>query len=430
MATTLFLVLLTTIAIGVPIASALGLASALALLSQSSLPISLLAQRIFVGLNSFPLLAAPLFILAGALMETGGISDRITRLAHSLVGHIRGGLGMVVVVGTMIFSGISGSSTADTAAIGSVMIPTMVKRGYPRPLATAIVAAAGGMGILIPPCIIMIIYGLLTNTSIAALFMGGFLPGIVMGASVMAATYVMARRQRLPYEASFSLAEVGGAAKRAFFALLMPVIILGGILGGVFTVTEAAVIAVVYGFVCAKFIYRELAWRDLPRILVDSSVVTGAVMLVVGTASIFAWLLTSEQVPLKVATALAEISSSPVFFLVLVNIVYLLIGSVFEVTAALIMTVPILLPVAQSYGIDPVHLGVVVTANMGIGLVTPPVGVCLYVACGISGASIESVVRPLLPLLGMMIATLLLITYVPELTLFLPEMLLGYERVP
>lgn len=426
MATVLVSVLLLGLAIGLPVAATLLAASIAAMAVEGTLPLALLPQRIFVGLDSFPLLAAPLFILAGAIMEVGGISARITQLAYAIVGHIRGGLGMVVILGTMIFSGISGSSTADTAAIGSVMIPAMQRRGYPTPFATAVVAAAGGMGILIPPSIIMIIYGLLTNTSVAALFLAGVLPGTLMCLTGMIATYVIAGRHALPVEPGFSFAALIVAFRRSFFALLMPAIILGGILLGFFTVTEAAVVAVVYGFVVAKFVYRELAWADLPKILIDSGMVTGLVMIVVGAAAIFAWLLTRAQVPLQVTAALSAISSEPWFFLLLVNVIYLVIGCVFEVTAALIMTVPILVPVALAYGIDPVHLGVVITANMGIGLVTPPVGVCLYVACGISGATIEAVARPLLPLLAVMIATLLLITYLPSLTLLLPRLLLGY----
>jgi C4-dicarboxylate transporter DctM subunit len=423
---TLCAVLLVGLAVGIPIASVLGFASAVALFIQGKLPFSLLPQRIFVGLDSFPLLAAPLFILAGSLMETGGISLRITQLAQRLVGHIQGGLGMVVVVGTMIFSGVSGSSTADTAAIGSVMIPTMVRRGYSKEFATAVVAASGGMGILIPPCIIMVIYGLLTNTSVAALFLGGVIPGLIMGGTMLGATYWMARRLGLPTEAAFSAQELGKAVVKSAWALVMPVIILGGILTGFFTVTEAAVVAAVYGLLVSLFVYKELSWSDLPRIFAESGVTTGLVMLVVGTASIFGWILTSQQVPLTVANAFASISSSPWFFLLLINIAYLIIGCVFEVTAALIMTVPILLPVARAYSIDPVHLGVVITANMGIGLVTPPVGICLYVACGISGVPIERVARPLLPFLAVMTATLFLITYAPGITLVLPRYLLGY----
>lgn len=426
MAIALIALLLLGIVVGLPIAASLGVAATVALALYTDLPLTLLVQRIYVGLDSFPLLAAPLFILAGGLMETGGISLRITNFAVALIGHVRGGLGMVVVLATMIFSGISGSSTADTAAIGSTMIPNMVKRGYSPAFATAVVAAAGGMGILIPPSIIMVIYGLLTNTSVAALFLAGIVPGMIMGGAMMVAVWLMANHQDLPVEKEFSAREVITSGYRAFWALLMPIIILGGILGGIFTVTEAAVVAVVYGLVVALFIYRELKVSDLPRILVESGSVTGAVMIVIGTAAIFAWLLTSQQVPLRIAEALASISSEPWFFLLLVNIVFLGIGAVFEVTAALIMTVPILAPLLSQYNIDPVHFGVVLTANLGIGMVTPPVGICLYVACGISKASIESVLRRLLPLLAVMVATLALITFAPEITLYLPRVFLGY----
>jgi C4-dicarboxylate transporter DctM subunit len=426
MAITLIILLLLGIFIGIPIAVALGGASTIALILFSNLPLSLIVQRIYVGLDSFPLLAAPLFLLAGGLMETGGISLRITNLASALIGHVRGGLGMVVVLGTMIFSGISGSSTADTAAIGSVMIPNMVRRGYSPAFATAVVAAAGGMGILIPPCIIMVIYGLLTNTSVAALFLGGVVPGLVMGGTIMVMVWWMAKRQGLPVEKQFSVRDVVSTASRAGWALMMPVIILGGILLGWFTVTEAAVVAVVYGAFVALFVYRELKWSDLPRILVESGATTGAVMIVIGMAAVFAWLLTSQQVPLQVAQWLAGISTKTWFFLLLINLAFLLIGAVFEVTAALIMTVPILMPLVAQYNVDPVHFGVLLTANLGIGMVTPPVGVCLYVACGISKATLESVIIPLAPLLGMMIATLILITYIPEITLYLPKLVLGY----
>ena len=427
MALTLLLSLLLAMMLGIPIAVALGGASALALLVYTDLPITLIVQRIYVGLDSFPLLAAPLFILAGGLMETGGISLRITHLASALIGHVRGGLGMVVVLGTMIFSGISGSSTADTAAIGSTMIPTMIRRGYSPAFATAVVAAAGGTGILIPPCILMIIYGLLTNTSVAALFLGGVLPGLVMGLSMMVAVWWMAKRQGLPVEAHFSARAVAKAAGRAGWALLIPLIIVGGILLGIFTVTEAAVVSVVYGFIIAKFVYRELTWSDVQRVLVKSGATTGAVMLVVGMAGIFAWLLTSQQVPLTLANWLAGISTETWFFLLLVNITLLVTGAFFEETALLIMSVPILMPLLARYNVDPVHFGVVMTANLGVGLVAPPVGVCLFVACGISGAPLEAVFRPLLPLLAVMIATVLLITYWPELTLYLPKTLLGYQ---
>lgn len=428
MTTVLVFILLASLGIGIPIAASLLIASATGIVVEGQLPITVIAQRIFVGLDSFPLLAAPLFILAGSIMEVGGISARITALAQALVGHIRGGLGVVVIMATMLFSGVSGSSTADTAAIGSVMIPTMERRGYPKAFATAVVAAAGGMGILIPPSIIMIIYGLLTNTSVAALFVAGIVPGAITCLAGMVATYLIAKREKLPVEAHFSFAELRVAVRRALWAILMPAIILGGILVGLVTVTEAAVVAVVYGWIVAMFIYKELHWRDMPRILIDSGLITGLVMVVVGVAAVFGWLLTSQQVPLKVTAALSAMSDSPLFFLLLINLVFLLIGCVFEVTAALIMTVPVLMPVALAYGIDPVHLGIVITANMGIGLVTPPVGICLYVACGISKVPMGEAARAMAPLLAVMVATLFLITYVPSITLFLPRVLLGYGQ--
>jgi tripartite ATP-independent transporter DctM subunit len=335
-------------------------------------------------------------------------------------------MGMVVVLSTMLFSGISGSSTADTAAIGSVMIPAMARRGYRPAFATALVAAAGGMGILIPPCILMVIYALMTGTSVAALFVAGILPGTFMGASLLLMVYLIARREGLPTEGRFSPGEVGRSFTRAIPALVMPVIIIGGILSGVFTVTESAVVAVLYGFVLSVLVYRELRWQDLPHILMASGMTTGVVMLVVGVASLFAWLITSAQIPQWIAATLTAVSESPWFFLLLVNVIYLVLGCLFEVTAALIMTIPVILPVAQGYGIDPVHLGVVLVANLGIGLVTPPVGVCLFVACGIGKVPIDEVLRPLWPLLAVMVFSLLVITYLPGLTLFLPRTLLGY----
>jgi C4-dicarboxylate transporter DctM subunit len=415
------------IAIGVPIAVAVGLACYLAILYQGMLPVAVVAQRIFVGLDSFPLLAAPLFILAGAIMDRGGISARITHLAETLVGHIRGGLGMVVVVSAMIFSGISGSHTADTAAVGSVMIPTMIRRGYPPEFTTAVVAASGAMGILIPPSLILVFYGLLTGTSISALFMAGLAPGLLMGAVGFLTTYVMARNRNLPVGDAFNLRKATHAFGDSFWALMMPIIILAGVLLGIFTPTEAAGVAVAYGLFVSMVIYRELKPRDLFEILTNSGVTAGLVMFIVATASVFGWVLASQQVPLKAMNAFVAVSREPWFFLLVVNVVFILIHVVFEATASLIMALPVLFPVAKLYGIDPVHFGIVLTANMGIGLITPPVGLCLCVACGISGAPIDQVTRPLMPLLLTMIATLFLLTFFPEFALFLPRHLLNYQ---
>jgi C4-dicarboxylate transporter, DctM subunit len=422
----LSLVALLGILIGLPIAATLGIISAADIFIEGKLPISLLAQRIYTGLDSFPLVAAPMFVLAGAVMDAGGISLRITRLAHSLVGHMRGGLGMVVVVGAMIFSGISGSHTADTAAIGSVMIPSMVRRGYPPAYATALVAASGAMGILIPPSLLLIFYGLLTGTSISALFLAGLIPGAFMGVVGLVTTYWTARRLDLPTEDHFSFGEFVTALRESFWALLMPVIVLSGILFGIFTATEAAAVALFYGLFVACVIYRDIRLRDIPRICIESAVVSGNIMFVIGAASILSWLMTSHQLPLKVTQALASVSSDPWIFLVLVNIVFIVLHCVLESTASLFMALPILFPVAKAYGIDPVHFGILLTANMGLGLITPPVGLCLCVACGISGEPIEKVVLPLLPQLLTMTFALLVITFFPSVTLFLPRILLGY----
>lgn len=422
-----FLVLLLALAVGLPIVATLILVSLIGIVDVD-LPITLMAQRIIVGLDSFPLLAAPLFILAGSIMETGGLSARIVAFAEAVIGHVRGALAQVVIVSTMLFSGVSGSSTADTAAIGSVMLPEMKKRGYPVEFSTAVVAAAGGMGLLIPPSIILLIYGFLSSTSIAALFIGGILPGMLICGCGMAGVYFMAGKYDLPSGASFSAPRLWDAAKDAGWALLMPVIILVGIRFGVVTITEAAGVAVIYGLFVSMVVYKELRLSDLPRIFTESGVISGLVMVVVGVASIFSWYLTSQQVPLFVTKYLVALTDEKLVILLLLNVIFLLIGAIFEVTAALIMAVPIILPVAKAYGIDPVHLGIVVAANLGMGLVTPPVGICLYVACGISKIPIEKTLKPLLPLLGAMLIGLLLITYIPDISLFLPRVLLDYGQ--
>jgi C4-dicarboxylate transporter DctM subunit len=334
---------------------------------------------------------------------------------------------MVVIVATIFFSGISGSSAADTAAIGSIMIPSMVNRGYPRPLATAIVASAGGMGILIPPCITMIIFALTANVSVGYLFAAGFVPGALMGLSLMVMVYLVARKQGLPSEPRTAC----GGVFRAFIAavppLVMPIIILGGILSGVFTATESAVVAVIYGMFLSMFVYRELHLKDVPGIMVASAKLTGVVMLLLGMCSTFAWLLATQQIPQMIASSMLSVSSSPLVFFLLVNILFLFVGCFMDATPAIIILVPILFPVATKLGIDPIHFGTVLVANLGIGFITPPVGTCLYVAASIGKCSIEDLAKPLLPFLGMMIVTLMIITYIPDVVLFIPRMT-GYVR--
>lgn len=426
MAVVLFATFVVLLILSVPVSYALGLSSLAALLYKGGIPVTILAQRMFTGLDSFPLLAVPFFILAGALMETGGISARLIRLASVLVGHIRGGLGMVVVLSTMMFSGLSGSSAADTAAIGSIMIPQMTKRGYPRGLATATVAASGGFAILIPPCITMIIFGVTANVSIGYLFFAGFLPAFMMGAGMMMAMYWIARRYKLPQEPRAACGEVATAAVKAVPPLLMPVIVLGGIRFGAFTPTEGAIVAVFYSALLSMVFYRELRIRDIPPILVTTAKLTGIVMLLVGMSSTFAWVVASQRIPQLVTEGILGISTNPMVFLFMVNILFLIVGTFMDPTPAIIILVPILFPVSQQLGIDEIHFGTVVVANLGIGLVTPPVGVVLYVAASVGKTTIEEVSRYLLPFFAVLILTLFVITYLPDVTLFVPR-LFGYE---
>ncbi len=421
MALLMFGLLILLIVSNMPVAFAMGMATIVPLWALSEVPLIVIPQRIIVSLDSYPMLAIPLFVFAGFLMETGGISEKIIRLASAIVGFIRGGLAMVVILATILFSGLSGSSVADTAAIGSVMIPSMTRRNYPKEFATAVVAAAGGMGILIPPCITMIIYGMVANTSVGQLFVAGFLPGFLMGVGLIVLTYIVARKRGLPVENVFSMRELIDATKSAFLPLLMPIIIMGGILSGVFTATESAAVAVIYGLILTV-IYREIGLRDLPGILVNAAVTTGIVALLIAMSTAFSWAIAYERIPHMIATFIGDTAGSKIAFLLLINILFLITGSFMDGAAAIILLVPILAPIGESLGIHPVHLGIILVANIGIGMITPPVGICLFTACGISGVGITRVFKPLLPFIVMMISMLLLITYWPAFTLFLPRL--------
>ncbi|MDQ8030427.1 MAG: TRAP transporter large permease [Bordetella sp.] len=345
------LLLLLGLAIGLPIVASLICASALGVLGGTGLPLGVLAQRVFVQLDSFPLLAAPLFIIAGAVMDRGGMSRRMIDFAASMVGHLRAGLAQVAVMSAVLMSSFSGSQTADTAAIGSVLIPEMTKRGYRPQFAAAVVAAAGGMALLIPPSVMLLMYGFLTNTSIGTLFIAGIVPGLMMCLFGAMGVHFAARGEPMPPSIPFSWKTFLVTGKDASWALLMPLLILVCIRFGIATITEAAVIAVVYGLFVSIFIYKDLKVRELPGLFVDSAVLTGVVMAIVGCAAIFSWYLTSERVPTMVGEALRGFTDSKVVLLMLMTVVLLLLGAVFEITAALIMTTPILFPLATSYGV-------------------------------------------------------------------------------
>jgi C4-dicarboxylate transporter DctM subunit len=423
MAAPAFLLLLLLIGLGIPIAFSLGIAGAVMLAFATGRDIlAVVPQQFISSLDSFTLLAIPMFILAGTLMGTGGVAGRLVRMAMAGVGRVRGGLGMVVVVSTIFFSGVSGSSSADTAAIGSITLPEMRKRGYPPGLAAAIVAVGGATAVLIPPVIDLVIIGVVANISIAALFAAGILPGVLNGLAAVVITYVIARRLNLPVEPRLSLRETGRALLSGIPALFLAVIILGGILGGVFTPTEAAGVAVLYALFVSMVIYRELKISDLPRAFATTGRITGIVMLIVGMASVFSWYLTYAGVPRDLGQWLASIPS-PILFLLMVNIVFLFIGLVMDALPAIIVLMPILTPIAVAQGIHPVHFGILVEANIALGMISPPVGVVLYTACAIGRLPMESVVRPLLPYLATMAVVLFLITYFSVITLFLPELL-------
>jgi C4-dicarboxylate transporter DctM subunit len=416
-----FLVLL---AFGVPVAFSMGLATIASFLTLD-IPLETVAQKMMAGIEPFPFVAIPLFILAGGLMETGGISRRLVALATALVGHIRGGLGVVVVASEVLFSGISGSSVADASAIGSVLIPSLVRAGYPPERAAAIVAAASGMGILIPPCLVMVILGAMSGLSISALFLAGFLPGLLMAVALAVTIHVQARRGVLPSsQGSFSWPTLRKAFRDAVLPLGMPVVLFGGILGGVTTATESAVLAVLYAYALDLFVYREMTRADLKKILVQTGITTGAVSLLAGVATSMAWVFATMAVPQAVADTLLSITTSPWLLLTLVMIVMIVFASLLDGLPALIIFYPILATTVAKFGIDPLHFGLLSVAALGIGLILPPIGLLLVVVCQIGNVSLSAVSRPMVPYILILVASLLAIAYVPAVTLILPKLLL------
>ena len=415
--------LIISMVISVPVGMALGIAAFAGMLYVSPDVLIMLPQKFLYGLDSFPLLAIPLFVLAGQLMSSGGLAKRIIAMALIFVGRIYGGLAMVVIFSALLMSGISGSPSANTAAIGSVAIPAMKKLKYPPEFATAVLAAAGGVSTLVPPAIDLIIIGVIANISIGGLFAAGIFPAIVNGVAIMILAYYFSRKMNLPLAKKESFSIKLKVLKDGILPILMIGIILGGIYGGVFTPTEAASVAVVYGFIVSFFIYKELSIEDIPKVLLNTCSLSGVVLLVLATASMFSFILTFERIPHALAQFIVSYADNWILFIILVHIVFILLGMVMDALPAIIVLMPIFLPVAVSLGMEPIHLGILVAANVGIGMITPPVGICLFVACGISKTTIGAVVRPLLPFLIFLIFTLIIITMFPEITLFLPRLL-------
>jgi C4-dicarboxylate transporter DctM subunit len=403
-----------------PIAVALGISSVLSIVAFDLAPLQLVPQQLFSATDSWTLLAVPFFILAGNLLAKTAISERLIRLATVVVGQFPAGLAMVAVIVSIFFAGISGSGPADTAALGAILIPGMVKAGYDRRSAAALMAAGGGIGIIIPPSIALLIYGVVANASVSKLFIAGILPGVLVGLSLFVVSYFLfGRDPGIRPEKRGSLREIGSALKDAFWGLMAPLIILGGIYGGVFTATEAATVAVVYGAIVGFFIHRDLSLSDLPEILVDTGVTTGVVMLLVCTASVFAWVLNTSGTAAAAASGLMHLASGKAVGLLLINGILILAGCFMDAISIFYVFLPILLPVVKALGVDLVHFGVIMTVNMAIGQITPPVGVNLFVACGIARIPMKEISRAVVPMVVAQSAALLVITFWPGLSLFL-----------
>ncbi|QQK79613.1 TRAP transporter large permease [Salicibibacter cibi] len=421
MALVLVIGFLVLIMLGVPIAFSLGISSLLYLL-LTDIPLTIIPQAMFSGMDSFVMLAIPAFILAGNLMNAGGITDRIIAFAKACVGHIRGGLGMTNVASSLGFAGISGTALSDTASLGSVLIPSMKREGYGSGFSAAVTSISSTVGPMLPPSLPMIIIGTLAGISIGDLFIAGAIPGLLLAAGFLIVTYAISVKRRYPKGDRQPLSVVGKSFLGAFWALLMVVIIMWGILGGYFTPTEAAVIAVVYAFIIGGLVYRELKPREIPTIIGNTLTLTASIILLVGLANLFGWILVYEDIPIMLADGILSITENSFLIVLLMLGLLLIIGMFIETIAALVILFPVLLPVAESIGMDPIHFGVVMVLTLMIGLSTPPVGVCLFVASGIAKVPIGKTVKELIPYFGVALFVLLLVSYVPSLSLFLPSL--------
>lgn len=407
----------------VPIGFALAIAAVVAMLLTGVPLTTMIPSRLFNGANNFSLLAIPLFILAGHLMTAAGVSQRLIDFANSLVGFIRGGLAHVNILGSMFFAELSGSAVADAAALGAVFVPEMEKRGYPRDFSAAVTSVSASISVIIPPSIPMIVYGVTAGVSIGKVFMGGVLPGVLIGIVLMTIAYVYSLKRGYPVETRFRLGEVWRTFKAAVWSLTMPLVILGGIFSGIFTAAEAGGMAVLLALLIGLFVHRELNVRDLPRIIFDSGVQTATVMVIVAASALVGTFLSMQMIPQRTAELILSYTQNPVAVLALMNVLFLIVGLFLHSAAAIVMVVPVVLPLIQQLGIDPIHFGVVVAVNLAIGQQTPPVGTVMLTTAQVAGISVAEIVRASFPFVLGMLAVLLLITYVPGLVLWLPNMM-------
>ncbi|MDF4893324.1 TRAP transporter large permease [Vibrio parahaemolyticus] len=407
--------------IGLPIAITLALSS-MAYLMMMDIPLTVIPQKMYAGMDSFVLLCVPGFILAGNLMNRGNITEQIVNVSNAMVGHIRGGLGLANVAGSMLFGGVSGTAVADTASIGGVMIPGMSKSGYDTPFAAAVTAASSTIGPIVPPSVPMIIVGTLTGISVGQMFLAGAVPGLLLGFGMMITVYILAIKRNYPKGEKVSFKQLLIELRRSSWAISLTMLILVGIIGGFFTPTEASIVAAFYALIIGLYVYRGLKWVHVPSVLVATAVTSASLLILVGFANVFGWILTSERIPQMIADAILTLSDNKIVVLLIINLLLLLVGSFMETIAALIILFPTLLGVATSVGVDPVHFGIIAVLNLMIGLSTPPVGVCLFVASSIGGISMEKVAKAIVPFLLCNIIVLMLVTYIPGVSLWLPSM--------
>lgn len=419
----LFISLAVLLMINIPIAVSLGLSTIIAIvLSDISAPLTMIPQRMFTSIDSFPFMAIPFFMLSGSIMQAGGISKRLINFANSLVGSLPGGLGIITVLSSGFFGAISGSNAATVSAIGKVMIPAMEKEKYPTDYAAAVVSSAGTLGVVVPPSVPMITYGVISGVSIGALFIAGVIPAILMIIGLCLVLMVIAKKNKMESK-RVSSSDVWKSFKEAFLSLLMPVIILGGIYGGIFTPTEAAAISCVYALIITFFVYKEIKIGDLYRIILNSGQSTAIVFFVIATSSAFSWLLTAERIPGIISSAILSFSDNAIIILLLINALLLILGVFLETNAIILLVTPILLPIAVQVGLDPIVLGVIIILNTSIGMITPPMALNIFIASEIANASIERISKKIIPFFLILVVVVLLITFVPELVLFLPNIL-------
>ncbi|MGG1597877.1 TRAP transporter large permease [Paenibacillus naphthalenovorans] len=419
MSATLFVSMLTLLALNVPLAIGIAFASIIAILFASDVPSFVAVQRIFTGLDSFTIMAIPFFVLAGKIMEKGGISQRLIGLAASIVGSTTGGLAIIAILASMFFAAISGSAPATVIAIGSIMVPAMVKAGYEKGFSIALMATAGTIGVIIPPSIPFITYGITANVSIGDLFIAGVIPGLLIGISLMIYSYFYSKKHGYRGGEKTSFSKFFNQLRVSILGVLMPVIILGGIYGGIFTPTESGAIACVYGLIVSFFFYKELKLSDLKGLFVETGYISAMILLIMAAANIMSWILTAEQVPNKVAEIVGPYATDGIMLLIIINIILLILGTFLELNAAIIIVVPILLPLLAQFDINLVHFGVIMIVNMAIGLLTPPLGVNLFVAKTLGDISFNTIVRRVVPLLVVVLIDLILITFIPKISMFL-----------